>query len=181
MHGVIESGYAKGPGWQAVDVPYIGGASMTLIVPDAGTFDQFERALDPTQLAHIIGSLSEAHGTLAMPKVQLDDKSDLGPMLEKLGMTDAFTGNADFSGITGNRDLSISQIVHEAKVTVDEKGTEAAAATAVGLYASATRISRATYTLDVNRPYLMLIRDDKTGAILFLGRVTDPTQTQVQQ
>jgi serpin B len=154
---------------------------MTLVVPDAGTFAQFEQGLDPTGLAHIIGSLSPAHVTLAMPKLQLDDKSNLGLMLQKLGMTDAFSDAADFSGITGNRDLSISQVVHEAKVTVDEKGTEAAAATAVAYAAVSGRVGELQPTLDVNRPYLMLIRDDKTGSILFLGRVTDPTQTQVQQ
>jgi serpin B len=178
MHGTIRSEYAAGDGWQAVDVPYIGDASMTVIVPDAGRFAKFERTLDPAGLARIVGSLAPAEVTLALPKLQLKDQSDLIPALRALGMTDAFTNRADFSGITGNRDLRISQVVHQATVTVDEKGTEAAAATGLAFTDSALT-SRINLTVD--RPYLLLIRDHHTGTILFLGRVTDPTQTAVHQ
>lgn len=176
MHGELRTTEASGPGWQAVDLPYIGDASMTVIVPDAGTLPAFERSLDPALLAHIIGSLSASDVTFAFPKLQLTDNIDLVPELQALGMKDAFS-NADFSGITGNRDLSISQVVHQATVTIDEGGTEAAAATGI---AFAEALVRPT-TLTVNRPYLFLIRDHLTGEVLFAGRVTDPTQTQVQQ
>jgi serpin B len=91
-------------------------------------------------------------------------------------MKDAFD-NADFSGITGSRDLAISQVVHQATVTVDEEGTEAAAATGIAFYQSAER----PVNLTIDRPYVFLIRDHLTGSILFAGRVTDPTQTQVHQ
>lgn len=176
MHGVVRSEYASGAGWQAVDLPYTGDASMTVIVPDSGRFSQFERALDPATLARIIESLAPSDVTLALPKVQLKDTIDLIPALKALGMTDAF-GNADFSGITGKPDLLISQVVHQATVTVDEKGTEAAAATGIAFTDSAVRPAYLT----VDRPYLFLIRDGRTGAILFWGRVTDPTQTDVMQ
>jgi serpin B len=176
MHGVMRSFYASGDGWQAADLPYIGDASMTVIVPDAGRLPQFERSLDPAALAHIIRSLSPADVTVALPKIQLKDRINLVPALSALGMKDAF-GNADFSGITGNRDLFISQVVHQATVTVDEEGTEAAAATGVAFEQSAFPPA----SLTVDRPYLFFIRDHKTGTILFLGRVTDPTQTEVQQ
>jgi serpin B len=174
MHGDVRSTYASGDGWQAVDLPYVGDASMTVIVPDR--FSEFERALDPAVLSQIVGSLKPSDVTLALPKVQLKDKIDLVPALEALGMTDAF-GAADFSGITGNRDLRISQVVHQATVTVDEKGTEAAAATGISFLTSADPPT----TLTVDRPYLLLIRDHRTGTILFLGRVTDPTQTEMHQ
>jgi serpin B len=177
MHGVVRSEYASGDGWQAVDLPYIGDASMTVIVPDAGRFSQFERALDPAVLAHIIASLRPADVTVTLPKLQLKDKSDLVPALKALGMPDAFGNAANFSGITGGRDLTISQVVHQATVTVDEKGTEAAAATGIAFDQSA--MPRASLTAD--RPYVLLIRDHGTGAVLFFGRVTDPTQTSVQQ
>jgi serpin B len=114
--------------------------------------------------------------TLALPKLQLKDKIDLVPTLQKLGMKDAF-GAADFSGITGHPDLAISQVVHQATVTIDETGTEAAAATGIAFEQSAAR----PVNLSVDRPYLFLIRDHLTGSILFVGRVTDPTQTEVQQ
>ena len=109
---------------------------MTVIVPDAGQFSSFERSLDPALLARIVGSLSPSDVTLALPKLQLKDKIDLVPALKALGMTDAFD-NADFSGITGNRTLAISQVVHQATVTVDEEGTEAAAATGIAFAQSA--------------------------------------------
>jgi serpin B len=176
MHGVVRGEYASGDGWQAVDLPYIGDASMTLIVPDVGRFQQFDRSFDPTGLARIIGMLEPADVTLAMPKLQLQDQSDLIPALQKLGMTDAFAA-ADFSGISRTHALWISQVVHQATVTVDETGTEAAAATGIGFTESAER----PVSLTVDRPYVMLIRDHRTGTILFLGRVTDPTQTHVRQ
>jgi serine protease inhibitor len=176
MHGEVTGSSATGDGWVAADLPYLGDASMTVIVPDAGQFTQFERALDATRLAGILGALEPSDVTLALPKLQLKDHADLGSALANLGMTDAFH-NADFSGITGNRALTISQVVHEATVTVDEQGTEAAAATGIGFLTSAVR----PLTLSVDRPYLFLIRDTKTGSILFLGRVTNPKQTQVEQ
>ena len=176
MHGVPRGMFASGDGWKAVDLPYIGDASMTVIVPDAGRFAEFERALDPAVLSRIVGSMHLSDVTLALPKIELKDTIDFIPALKALGMTDAF-GNADFSGITGKPDLAISQVVHQATVTVDEKGTEAAAATGIALVQSAFP----TANLTVDRPYLFLIRDTKTGEILFLGRMTDPTQTEAQQ
>ena len=149
---------------------------MTVIVPDAGTFDRFERSFDSDVLSQMVGSLKPSDVTLALPKMQLKDTIDFVPALRALGMTDAF-GNADFSGITGNLDLSISQVVHQATVTVDEKGTEAAAATGIAFTQSAFPAANLT----VDRPYLFLIRDTRTGAVLFLGRMTDPTQTEAQQ
>jgi serpin B len=178
MHGAVSSRYASGAGWQAVDLPYIGGASMTVIVPDAGTFPSFERSLDAAGLARIVGSLAPAGVTLALPKFRLTDRSNLVPPLQALGMTAAFQDDADFSGITGSRQLFIGQAVHQATVTVDEKGTEAAAATALAFSQSSLTYAQ---TVTVDRPFIVVIRDQKTGSILFLGRITDPTQTSVQQ
>lgn len=95
---------------------------------------------------------------------------DLVDMFQTMGMTDAFTGAADFSGMDGTKNLSITDIVHEAFVNVNEAGTEAAAATAVVVGETS-----APQTLVIDRPFLFLIRDIQTGAIVFLGRVTNPS------
>jgi serpin B len=176
MHGTPSGKYASGAGWQAVDVPYVGNASMTIVMPDAGSFSSFDRSFDASKLAMIVDGLQPSDLSLTMPKFEMEDSADLVPALKALGMTDAFT-NADFSGITNPSELEISQVVHQATITVDEKGTEAAAATGISLEDSAAR-GRA---VALDHPFLYFIRDTKTGAILFMGRVTDPTQTSVQQ
>jgi len=95
--------------------------------------------------------------------------------LKALGMTDAFDPNrADFSGMTGNRDLFISDVIHKAFVAVDEKGTEAAAATAVIMELAMAPMFEVSLTVD--RPFIFLIRDTVSGQILFMGRVVNPAQ-----
>lgn len=179
MHATLETGYASGDGWQAVDLPYVGNASMTFIVPDAGRLDDFERSLDAAQLDRILQSLQPTEVTLALPKLHLSDQADLTRILQQLGMTDALrSGSADFSGITGNRDLYVSQVVHQATIDLDEKGTEAAAAT--GVLMATSGASRQAH-IELDHPYLLLVRDHVTGTILFLGRVNDPTQTSTNQ
>jgi serpin B len=112
---------------------------------------------------------------LELPRFSYGSSFDLEEKLTGLGMTDAFDPNiADFSGMTGGRDLFISRVLHQAFVAVDEEGTEAAAATAVIM--GPTSIMLPDLTMTVNRPFLFVIRDLGTGQILFLGRVFDPTQ-----
>jgi len=90
-------------------------------------------------------------------------------------MKDAFDPNAaDFSGMTGQRDLSISDVVHKAFVAVDEKGTEAAAATGVIMRATSALLPSVSLTID--RPFIFIIRDATSGQILFVGRVLNPAQ-----
>ena len=89
-----------------------------------------------------------------------------------MGMPDAFSGNADFSGMTGDRDLFISDVIHKAFVSVDEAGTEAAAATAVVMQLKGAPMAPVEVTVD--RPFVFLIRDIETGAILFIGRIVNP-------
>jgi serpin B len=91
-----------------------------------------------------------------------------------MGMKDAFSqGMADFSGMTGGRDLCISKVVHKAFVDVNEEGTEAAAATAGGMVATAYM---KPLVFRADHPFIFIIRDNASGAILFMGRVTDPTK-----
>lgn len=168
--------YAAGSGYQAVELPYQGGAAaMDIIVPDAGTFEEFEASLNSERLAKIIDSMQPVPLHLDLPRFSYGDSVDLTEKLSALGMTDAFDPDiADFSGMTGRRDLFISRVLHQAFVAVDEEGTEAAAATAVIM--APTSIMLPDITLTVDHPFIFVIRDLGTNQILFLGRVLDPTR-----
>jgi len=164
--------YARGDGWHAVELPYVGGSlAMTVIVPD--DMDAFEATLDADAFASILAALDPKSVALTLPRFGIETKADLADLLAALGMPTAFTDAADFSGITTDYPLAISAVVHQANIDVDEAGTEAAAATAVILRATSAPI--VDVTLDVNRPFLFALRDVPTGAVLFLGRVMDPS------
>jgi serpin B len=107
-----------------------------------------------------------------MPKYEFSSDFSLKKALSAMGMPVAFTENADFSGMDGKRDLYISDVIHKAFVSVDEVGTEAAAATAVVMTTTSLQLNVVDVTID--RPFIFLIRDIQTGAILFLGHVTNP-------
>jgi serpin B len=167
--------YAQGEGFQAVELPYRGGqASMLLIVPDQGGFADFEAALTGEQLQAIVEGLETRGVALTMPKFEYEAKFSLADTLQEMGMTDAFiNGQADFSGMDGTRKLLITDVFHKAFVAVDEEGTEAAAATGVVVGLESMPVMDVELTVD--RPFVYLIRDTETGALLFLGRVVDPS------
>jgi serpin B len=178
MHASENLVYASGEGWQAVDLPYIGDASMTLLVPDRATLPAFEQALTPSRLATIIRSLTEHPVDLTLPKFSVAQQTPLKDVLTAMGMTDAFEPpangqGADFTGMTGAPVLYLKSVLHQATVTVDERGTVAAAATAA-VFETTGALLAPPVTLVVDRPFIFLIRDTKTGAILFMGRVTNP-------
>jgi serpin B len=174
MHEALLALYAQVGQVRAVELPYNGDQlSMLLLVPDAGAFDSFERSLTYTSYRAIVDALAEHQVFLGLPKFKFDYAVSPVDALRTLGMTDAFDPDvADFSGIDGARDLYISNILHKAFVAVDEVGTEAAAATAVVV--GATAMPTEPVTLTINRPFLAIIRDRATDTILFLGRVTEP-------
>ena len=175
MHGPEAIWLWGGTGFSAAALPYAGETtSMILIVPDAGTFDAFEQGLTGDSLGAVLAGQSAATlGGLSMPRFKFETKTDLVETLDALGMKQAFVPSvADLSGIDGTHDLYVSDVIHQATIAVDEKGTEAAAATAVII----GRASVVLTSLTVDRPFLFLIRDDATGAILFQGRVLDPTK-----
>jgi len=166
-------GYAEGDGYQAVELPYDGRElAMVVLLPRAGEFERFESALDAGRVEQIIGSLEYQQVRLTMPRFEFESGFSLKDTLAALGMAEAFTEQADFSGMTGQRDLFISEVVHKAFVSVDENGTEAAAATAVMMAPTAAVEEPVEMTMD--RPFMFLIRDLETGAILFVGRVVEP-------
>jgi len=173
LSGVL---YGRGDNYQAIELPYQGGtAVMDVIVPDAGQFAALTADLNLEKLNRILGTLQPETVQLRLPKFKFTRDFDLGSTLSALGMKDAFDPSlADFSGMDGERDLYIGKVLHKAFVAVDEKGTEAAAATAVVM--RLTAILPAGVEMTVDRPFIFLIRDLASGQILFLGQVLNPAQ-----
>ena len=168
--------YKQGDNYQAVELAYAGNtAAMDIIVPDEGKFEEFESTFDPDTLDEITNNMQPTSVSFGLPKFTFSRDFGLASQLAGLGMPDAFDPDkADFSGMTGGRDLFISNIVHKAFVAVDEKGTEAAAATAVII--APTGMLMPDITLTIDRPFIFIIRDLGTGQILFIGRVLNPVQ-----
>jgi serpin B len=172
MRGNFNAALWSGTGWHAAAVDYVGDTtSMVIVVPDAGTFDAFEAGLTATQLAGIFAAGNGTSGDLIMPKFKFDTAVLLEDTLTALGMPAAFSSAADFSGIDGARDLAVQSVIHKAIIAVDEKGTTAAAATGISVGTTSLPPS-----LVVDRPFLFFIRHNPTGAILFQGRVVDPSK-----
>ena len=162
-----------------LELPYKGNRlAMNLILPDSGTFKDFEQNLSIEVINNLIDGLdSTAVITVQIPRFQFTTPSvSLKEALQKMGMTAAFTMSADFSGISNER-LVISDVLHKAFIKVDEEGTEAAAATGVILkWEYQPQDPTAEFVAD--RPFIFFIRDTQTGAILFMGRIMDPTVEQ---
>lgn len=173
-HPLTEGRHATGDGWEAVALPYVGRqTSMLIIVPD--DLAAFEADFDVDGYEAIVGALGGADLDLRMPRWEHESKFSLSDVMQALGMTDAFGGAADFSGMNGTGGLFIQAIIHQAFVKVDEEGTEAAAATAVIVGEIVDETSVPTpVEVRVDQPFLFFVRDDITGTILFAGRITDP-------
>jgi serpin B len=174
MHQTERLGYAAGDGFQAVSLSYDGRElEMVVLLPEEGKFAEFEKSLDAGRAGSIIRELAPKQVALSLPGFKFESEFSLGNILSEMGMPTAFSGDlADFSGMTGNRELSISRVIHKAFVGVDEAGTEAAAATAVVMRATAMPAMPQEVTVD--RPFIFLIRDIQTGAVIFVGRVVNP-------
>ena len=166
--------YAEGDGWKAVSLPYKGGlADMVILLPDQGTFEAFESSLTAEKYQAAVTALKDQQVILSVPKFKFDAGLGLKDALVGMSMPDAFTENvADLSGMDGTHLLFLSDAFHKAFIAVDEKGTEAAAATAV-LAVPASMPTGADMQID--RPFLFFIRDVPSGTILFMGRVLDPS------
>lgn len=175
-------GFYQGDGYAAIEVHYQGDQlSMVVLLPDSGRFESFESGLDARRVQEAVAGLSEREITLSIPSWKTDAPSiSLKQVLGEMGMTDAFdVTRADFSGMDGARDLSISDIYHKVWVDVNETGTEAAVSSSQSL----VDITSFTPTIDlhIDRPFVFLIRDVETNTILFLGRVIDPNQGAVDE
>ena len=172
---------------------------MTIILPD--DLAAFERSFTAAQLSRVTGALAAQRDAITkyvrcpepnplgcectsydlrlfMPRFAMDTQANLVDSLRALGMSDAFeAAQADFTGIA-KEPLFISEVIHQANIDVDEHGTEAAAATAVGMSTGGGCGGwnpLKTITLRLDRPFLFFVRDTETGAVLFMGQVTDPS------
>jgi serpin B len=181
MH--INGGYSyfNGGSFQALSIPYKSGdlAMFVLLPNDTEGLAALEQQLTADNLAAWISKLQLARKVnLTLPKFKLTQQFVLNDALAAMGMRAAFSPqNADFSGMTRNRSLWISDVIHKAFVDVDEEGTEAAAATGIGFRATAMMPeTNPPIEFRADHPFLFLIRDTRSGAILFMGRVTDPTK-----
>jgi len=167
--------YRRGDGYQAVELPYAGARlGMVIVLPDGSPGQvPVQPARDPGSL---LAGLSPRKVSLTLPRFRVTSGFALRPVLAALGMPQAFSREADFSGITIAQRLRIDEVVHKAYIDVNEEGTEAAAATAVVMTAAA-RIQGGQPPVEVivDRPFLFAITDSRSGLPLFLGRVTDPT------
>jgi len=166
--------YAEGDEYQAVELPYDGRElSMVILLPRAGQFEAFEGSIDAQVVDAILKGLESRQVALTLPEFEFESYFHLKEILAAMGMPVAFSGDADFSGMTGNRELFIAEVIHKAFISVDEAGTEAAAATAVVMKEIAAPLEPIEVTID--HPFIFLIRDIETGTILFVGRIVNPS------
>lgn len=168
--------YAETEELQALELPYKKcGLAMLVILPKkkAG-LSQLETKLDRATLESLLSDLKHKHVRLAIPRFKMETKYTLNKPMQSLGMRRAFApGEADFSGITESEDLYIKTAIHKAYVDVDEEGTEAAAATGIVMRTTSIRVDPPTPFI-ADHPFMFMIRDMRTGVILFMGRVLDP-------
>ena len=167
-------GYAETDALQILDMPYAGDElSMTILLPkEPGMLDRLERMLDWNNLQAWLRKLNRREVRAYIPRFKTTRSFSLARILAGMGMPLAFSGDADFSRMTEDQPLQISDVVHKAYVRVDEHGTEAAAATGVVMRATAAPSKPVVFRAD--HPFLFFIRHRSTGTILFMGRLADP-------
>lgn len=182
MHREGRYRYFNGGTFQALELPYAGAElSMIVLLPDdPGGLPALEQSMSPSVLKQWLSRLAFVPKViLSLPRFKMTDGFELGKTLGAMGMKLAFErGAADFSGMDGKRDLYISAAIHKAYVAVDEEGTEAAAATGTTMMALAAPVRREPIVFRADHPFVFLIRDNRSGAILFMGRITDPTRVE---
>jgi serpin B len=172
MHTGLRTNYAQFGDLQILDLPYEDNElSMLVFLPKKGGLAEFEKTLTRANLAKWQAKLSDHMVDVKLPKFKVTSEFRLDDALKALGMKLAFDKKrADFSGMTTRERLFISAVVHKAFVDVHEKGTEAAAATAVAM----DRLSAPPpATFHADHPFVYLLRENRTGSILFMGRVSE--------
>ena len=175
MNQTAQFGYMEADTFQGLELPYVGKElSMVILLPkEPNGLESLEKSLTAESLAQWLSRLFTREVVVCVPKFKATTQFSLGSVLRSMGMADAFSGNADFSGMDGKKDLCISAVIHKAYVDVNEEGTEAAAATGVVMRLTSIGPSEKPI-FRADHPFLFLIRDKKSGGILFIGRVMNP-------
>jgi serpin B len=164
------------PALDALELPYKNGKfTAEILMPRSGDLEQFVQNLAPARLAQVTEQLRQQRVALELPRVSLADDMRLDKPLSAMGMGLAFSDNADFSGLSP-RPLKVSFVVQDAQLKVTEKGTEASAASGAGLQPTAVQ-APPPLSVVVDRPFLFLVRDVSTGAVLFEAAVADPAKS----
>ncbi|NXI46082.1 A1AT2 antiproteinase, partial [Galbula dea] len=166
-----DSYYDQDLSCEVVELPYQGTARALLILPDEGKMKQVEDALSKETVCKWDNKLVTRTLNLQLPKFSISGSYDVKRLFMEMGITEVFSSSADLSGISGSRDLQVSQAIHKALLEVDEAGTEAAGATAIIL----AKVHFHSIAIKFNRPFLILISDKETKATLFVGKIVDPT------
>lgn len=168
--------YLEEENLQAVSLPYRGGLRMVVLLPARPDgLPALERKFTSANLARWLSGMKGRQVDLSIPRVRVAAATALNDPLSSLGMPLAFTDRADFSGLAGTSPLRLGQVVHRAWVEMSEAGTDAAAATAAGLEPSWMGPAKKQAVFRADHPFMFLIQDVKTGVILFVGRVSDPS------
>ena len=170
--------YTEVDGLSCLELPYVGNdLAMVILLPgEMDGLKTLEEQFNVTSLDRWLGQTRNQKVQVFLPKFKLSGQISLAKNLTEMGITDAFSPKADFSGMDGERDLYISAVVHKAFVEVNEEGTEAAAATGVVMRSNAIMRPQPTPVFRADHPFIFLIRDTRSGSILFLGRIMNPKQ-----
>jgi len=177
MHRTGDSGYLETEAFQALALPYLGNdLSMVIILPrKVDGLAALEASMSSPRVDEWLGQLGSRKVEIFLPRFRLESSNELASTLSDVGMPLAFGKEADFSGIATDRRLMISAVIHKAFAEVNEEGTEAAAATAVVMrMLSAFKDPARLVVFKADHPFLFLIRDNRSGSTLFLGRIVNP-------
>jgi serpin B len=176
MHQKAHFQYLDQAGFQVLQMPYTGKdlALVVLLPRKVDGLAALEETLTMEKLTTCLGELASREVAVSFPKFRMTEELQLAKTLSSMGMSLAFSaGRADFSGMDGSHELFLSAVVHKAFVDVNEEGTEAAAATGIGVVATAARVDQ-PIVFRADHPFLLLIRDTRSGGVLFMGRLTQP-------
>jgi serpin B len=165
--------YGESDNMQIIELPYNGNDTSMIIILPKENLTSIEASLNLENLELWKSSMFNQKVNIFIPKFKFETKYMMKPMLIEMGMPEAFSDNADFSGMTGKKDLKISQVIHQAYVDVNEEGTEAAAATAVVFEVTAINPG-SIKVFRADHPFIFIIQQKDSGNILFMGRVENP-------
>jgi serpin B len=172
--------YVENSDLQAIELPYAGEElSMIILLPKpdySENMDLIEKNINTNYVNNLKSQMERLRmNSVCIPKFKFETNYFMADALSEMGMPTAFSRYADFSGMTGNNDLSISRVIHKAFIAVDEEGTEAAAATAVIMSKTSASIEPKRI-FNADYPFIFMIQQKETGNILFMGKVADPTK-----
>lgn len=174
MNKTSKSPYCRMDGLEAVRLPYNGGASMLFIRPE-GDVDELLAGMTADKMNQIIAQFEMSETDIKVPKFAFSSKNTMADYLKSMGMTEAFSNEADFSGMIEDATVKINEVIHDCRIELDEEGTIAAAVTVIEQNATSAKpekIEKKSFYLD--KPFVFAIIDSYSGAVLFLGKVENP-------